>query len=204
MAMAVLGVAAQGVTIFTDFGLNTPNTLTDGRDTGYGAAGGGTATNADTIDGWTWYTESSTTNDNLTIPFGGGIETIGEQHIRQGNNEEYANNDFHFGWGGNGTAIALRSSTISLAAGNASVTWVAGNGNLQAYYSQDTGTSWTALTSGATFTAAAGTLEVVFVGNDGNDSNTRLDTVTIVYVPEPSAVALFGLGGLGMFLRRRS
>lgn len=210
VAVAVFTLATgstQAGFFVTDFGSSGGgNTLTDGRDAGFSDLGA--HTEADTADGWTWYTENSTTNDNLTVIFGGGTETLGEQELRSGNNVEYATNDIFFGWGLPNLALALRSPTYSvLVAGNANVDWTADNANLKVYYSQDGGASWTATTDAADFAVAAGTLEVVFVGNDGNDSNTRLDAVTVTTptaaIPEPGTAAALGLMGLALLVRRR-
>lgn len=193
-------------TIVTDFRSDTP-VGTDGRSPGFADQG---TSSFDTTQGWTWYTESSTTNDNLTIPFGVGSETIGEQEIRVGGGLELEANAFSFGWGGNGLALALRSQTfLDVVEGEARVDWDANNGNLDAYFSQDGGLTWTSLLDGVAFNVATGSLEIVFVGNDGVDSNTLLNTVEISYtngiVPEPQSIAawvLFGVVGVALSIRR--
>ena len=200
-----LSAGGAVITVTTDFESAT-SVRTDGRDSGF--ADQGTA-EFDTTDGWTWYTEASTTNDNLTIPFGSGTKTIGEQEVRVAGGLELETNDFFFGWGPSNHANALRSQTFTdVGAGTANVNWVAvqdgKQNNIKVYYSQDSGTNWTAVTKGADFTASAGALEVVIVGNDGVDSNTKVDTVTISYtqIPEPATMGFLAFGGL-LGLRRR-
>ena len=144
---------------------------------------------------------------DLTVPFGVGTETIGEQGIRVGAGLELEAGGFFFGWGGLGLANALRSETFTVTGGESLVDWDASNGNLEAYFSQDGGTTWTAISDGVAFDVDAGTYEVLFVGNDGVDSNTALNSVAITLpVPEPHSIAvwcLFGLVGTAVAVLRR-
>lgn len=196
------------ITHATTFGSTTSGVGIDGRSVGYSNPGG---TTFDTNQGWTWYTEISTTNDNLTIPFAadGGLQTIGEQGIRVGGGLELQSTDYFFGYAGPSTAIALRSQTYNdVGVGTANVSWttVSSTSGFFAYYSQNGGTSWTALTNGANFAAALGSIEVVFVGNDGADSNTQLQTATISYqaVPEPSSLTMLLFGSVMLWFAGRN
>ena len=146
-----------------------------GSGTPFGISGAG-----DTVDGWTWYTEDSATN-TITVPLnGGGTATVGEQVIRSANNGEYdtsnsPDNYISIAWG-TSSRTALRRTFTGVSAGTANVDWQDNTlGGFYAYYSQNGDTSYTALIDGADFTAVAGDLEILFVGNDGADSSSAGD-----------------------------
>jgi hypothetical protein len=63
---------------------------------------------------------------------------------------------------------------------------------------------WIALDTG-TATAPAGTqsLQAFTIVVDQNAANVYFDDITLTQVPEPSCLALAGLGALGLLLRRR-
>jgi hypothetical protein len=107
---------------------------------------------------------------------------VGEQRIRTGAQLELMPDGFYFGWDGRNRPIALRSPTLThVAAGLARVDWVADNDRLRAWFSQDHGQTWRAMDRGVYFDVSAGSLEVLFVDNDGVDSDTHLSSVTIHY-----------------------
>lgn len=203
VASCVAAVNVEGATLSYTF--TSGSTLTDGRASGSTNPGGGSG--FDTVSSWTWYTANSTAIGAVsTLPFGAGTATVGEQQIRVGSGLELQTSNFLFGWGGAGTAIALRGPVEAVDAGSTTVSWTASAGgtNLKGYYSQNGGSSWTPFVNGTPFTIAAGNFEAALVGNDGVDSNTALTSVTIVTpVPEPTTIALAGLATPALLLRRR-
>ena len=103
--------------------------------------------------------------------------------------------------------LALRSNDYSVGAGDASIDWVQTGADLNAYYSQDSGSSWTAATKGVEFTATEGTLQFLIARNEGLDTSSNepiIDTVTVSHqvIPEPGSLAL-GLVGLTLIALRR-
>jgi len=112
----------------------------------------------------------------------------------------------------NGDAIAVRKTFFDIITGDANVEWLTSStvtGGLFAYASQDGGSTWTPIANGVDFDVVAGTLDVIFVGNDGADtgpsSNGGLEwvRVSLAPIPEPASLVLFGLAGLGLLGRRR-
>jgi hypothetical protein len=176
---AVVTIEAVHATTFAA----ATSVLSDGRETGFATTPDEITDShgTDTVNGWTWYTAAAAEHSTLTVPFAGATATLGEQMIRIGNaGLELRSHGFFFGWSGKGVAIALRSPTFAdVAAGPASADWVASNGHVRAYYSQDGGATWQTLARGVDFDVAAGSLEVVFVANDGVDSDTLLNSVTV-------------------------
>jgi len=232
LAMVMFAGAANAGTIVdtTDFDSTNPGDempLTDGQATGFNTpfdiAGAG-----DTMAGWTWYTEDAANEaptagdvvNTISIPYDGGTETVGEQVIRSASNSEIdfdggPTSRFSFRWGtynaSRDDAIALRRTFTGVGAGTTNVDWEDNTlGGFFAYYSQDGGSNWTALTDDADFTATAADLDILFVGNDGADSSSLssegLQSVTVSYqaIPEPSSICLLVAGLLGVIgLRRR-
>ena len=209
LAMGLVA-STQAATVVTDFdaGVFSDGYL-PGAGTPFSISGAG-----DTVDGWTWYTEDSTTN-TIAVPLnGGGTATVGEQVIRSATNGEYDTSsapDYYISiaWG-TSSRTALRRTFTGVGAGTANVDWEDNTlGGFYAYVSQDGGSSYTALTEGADFVAVAGDLEVLFVGNDGIDSSSTNDegilSITVSYqqIPEPSSALLLGLGALSLAFRRR-
>jgi len=157
------------ITDTTDFESGT-SVFTDGYLPGWGTPNSISGP-GDTADGWTWYTSTSTTN-TISVPLSaGGTTTVGEQVIRVGSGLELQSNDFKLGWGTTNT-VALRSQTYSVDAGFASIDWTqSAGGTLNAYYSQDSGTTWSTATPGASFATTAGTVQFLIARNAGLDQN---------------------------------
>jgi hypothetical protein len=137
-----------------------------------------------------------TSTNTISVPFGGGNATVGEQAIRSGTNLEInftgsPTSRFNFRWGVAGNAIALRRTFTGVPAGWAEVEWTADPmSGFFAYASQDGGATWQMIYSGLSFEVIATDLDVIFVGNDGADSsggeNGGLQAVTVTYPAEPA------------------
>lgn len=204
MTLMVTAGSVNAATIVTDFGTHTTD-YSDGYGSGFRAFtpdGSG----FDTTQGWTFYIDNTfSTVNTISIPLaGGGSVTMGELEIREGTDRELEADVFDLGAGTTHT-LALRSNDHSVGAGDASIDWVqVDSGTLNAYYSQDSGSSWTAATPGVNFTATAGTLQFLIARNAGLDQNPTIDTVTVSYqvIPEPGSLAL-GLVGLTLIALRR-
>jgi len=208
---ALLPTYAIGNTITTNFGTGNGNTVSDGGAIGFDSPFGiGSGLGGDTVNNtWTWYTVHATAGAQVSVPFGASTASVGEQAIRA---DELGSNAFYFGWGGTDNAIALLGK-YTTDAGNDSVNWAV-SGSLNAYY-RNNGGAWQTLVDSNALPVSGGTFDVLFVGNDGVDSNALLSSVAVTgnninvapsSVPEPSSIALltFGLLWLGRLQVRRT
>lgn len=200
---------ATANTITTNFGTDNGNTVSDGGAAGFDSPFGiGPGLGGDTVNStWTWYTVDATGGAQVSVPFGGSTASVGEQVIRS---DELTPASFGFSWGATDAATALFGRYLT-DAGTNSVQWVT-SGNLSAYY-RNNGGAWQTLNDSQSLSLAAGTFDILFVGNDGVDSNSELfsvaatgNNVRIVdtaSVPEPSSIALLTFGLLGLARSRR-
>ena len=204
MTLMVTASSVNAAMIVTDFGTDNTTDYIDGYGSGFQAFSGGSG--FDTTQGWTFYIDNSfSTVNTISIPFegsGGGSVTMGELEIREGY-ELLA--DVFWLTAGTTHTLALRSNDYSVGAGDASIDWAQeAGGTLNAYYSQDSGSSWTAATKGVDFTATEGTLQFLIARNAGANEDPSIDTVTVSHqvIPEPGSLAL-GLVGLTLIALRR-
>lgn len=164
--------SANAATIVTDFESANP-VGSDGYDSGFWDWDG---LGFDTTQGWTLYLDSAfstntafqgDTTNLLTIPLAaGGTVDVAELEFRS---NELLTNEVSLS-PGTTQAMALRSQTYNVGAGDASIDWLQTGATLNAYYSQDDGSTWTAATKGANFSATSGTLQFLIARNEGVDT----------------------------------
>ena len=213
MAVLMASVASAGVVVLNETTFDGTEPTSDGNLSGY--ADPGSTDEFDTVNGWTWGTDWTGASGG---PGNGGVfdglGTIQDQEIRVGTNLELQDGFFCLGFGGSPHQIALAQAFTlpDLTGVKVTVDAVALSGGVYLYIDDGSGT-YTAqavvIGNGANiyeFTPTSLNVRIAIRGNDGADSaesNGGIEYIKVESVPEPTTMALLGLGSLAMIRRKK-